>query len=76
MFEFIFLLTRDGFWRLRLALLGGVGGFFNQLRKDRVAPDIKTVTLLLETSASNLLQEKVSYFLANNGPLILRHLCF
>lgn len=43
----------------RLALLGGVGGFFNQLRKDRVAPDIKTVTLLLETSASNLLQEKI-----------------
>ncbi|KAK4018353.1 hypothetical protein OUZ56_000414 [Daphnia magna] len=43
----------------RLALLGGIEGFLEEMNKDHVRPDIKTFSLLLETIASNPKEEKV-----------------
>ncbi|KAI9565645.1 hypothetical protein GHT06_009437 [Daphnia sinensis] len=43
----------------RLALLGGIEGFLEEMNKDHVRPDIKTFSLLLETIASNPNEEKV-----------------
>ena len=43
----------------RLALLGGIDGFLNEMKNDHTVPDIKTFTLLLETIASNPEEEKV-----------------
>jgi hypothetical protein len=46
----------------RLALLGNVEGFLNEMRNDYAKPDIKTFTLLVETMASDSSQENVSNF--------------
>lgn len=47
----------------RLALLGDVDGFLEQMRRDHAQPDIKTFTLLLQTMASDSKQENVRGFL-------------
>jgi len=44
----------------RLALLGNVEGFLNEMRNDYAKPDIKTFTLLVETMASDSSQENVN----------------
>ena len=51
---------------LRISLFGGIEGFFKKMEKDRVLPDIKTITLMLVTASSDSLQEKVVLWISIN----------
>jgi hypothetical protein len=44
---------------LRISLFGGIEGFFKKMEKDRVLPDIKTISLMLDTASFDSQQEKV-----------------
>lgn len=46
----------------RLLLLGGCSGFFKNMKTNKIKPDIKVFTQLLEIIPSTLVAEKVIYF--------------
>jgi len=46
----------------RLILLGGCSGFLKNMKSNKIKPDIKTFTQLLEVIPSTLSAEKVSTY--------------